>query len=89
MPDDQPAAAPAQRRIELYEAFADERDTSIGGRQAVQDVGIKNEGAMSTREASRVMQCRMVVVAQVAPEPDQRNVTSGQSVPGAGGCRCR
>ena len=76
MPDDQPAAARAQRGVELAHAVPDEFDAAVVRRgQRIEDLAIEDERAVDrARVPERVAEGRMVEVAQVAPEPDERTV---------------
>ena len=73
MTNNQPAAPGAQRGIKFDQRFTDEMDAPISFRgQGVKNLAIKNKGAIDVvgfgqRRAER----RMVVVAQIAAEPDQ------------------
>ena len=62
----------AQLRVQPDQAVADEFDAAIGTRQGVEDVAVEDEGAPDTPgRAQRVVQRRVVVGAQVTPQPDQ------------------
>jgi hypothetical protein len=72
---DQRTAARPKRGVELDEALANEFDAAV--RECGQDVenfAIENERAEDmSRFAERVRECRVVEVAQIAPEPDERS----------------
>jgi hypothetical protein len=73
MTDDQAAAPGAQGGIELDQGFADELHASVlAAGQRVEDVGIEDEGAMDLAGiAQGRAESGVVVVAQIAAEPDQ------------------
>ena len=76
MQDSQPAADILQFRIEFNDRLADELDAPVMPlRQGVEDAGIEDEGAIHPpARLERAVQCRVVVYAQVAPEPEKRGV---------------
>ena len=72
-PDDQPAVAPAQRRVEVGEALEQELRTRARCMAAVEQAVVEAEHRheMVGTGAGRVER-RLVVDPQVAPEPEQR-----------------
>ena len=76
VPDDQSAAARAERGVELAHAVPDELHAPVvRRRQRVEDLAIEDEGAEDrARFPQRVEQRRVIEIAQVAAEPDQRAV---------------
>ena len=65
----------AQLGVDADQAVADELHAAVGTGQGVEDGAVEHEHAPHLpRRAQRVVQCRMVVGAQVAAQPDQRAV---------------
>ena len=73
VPDDQAAPAGAQGLIQLHQRAMDELDAPIPAvRQGIQDVPVEHEDAIDPGVLlQRGSQGGMIVVAQVAAEPDQ------------------
>lgn len=76
MPDQEPAASGAQRRIQLPHRAVDELDPPISAtRQPIENVGIEDEGAKHPpRPLQGSVQGGMVVIAQIATKPNQGSV---------------
>ena len=79
MAHDQAAAQFAQGCIELGDAMPDELDTPVGAcRQRVKDCGVEDKHAIDPAVPRHgVMECGVVVDAQVAAEPDQSGRVGG------------
>jgi len=73
MSNDQAAAAGAQGCVQFDERFANEMDAPVvTGVQRIENVGIENEGAKNVAGVAHGRtEGGVVVVAQVAAEPDQ------------------
>ncbi|MPM48373.1 hypothetical protein SDC9_95097 [bioreactor metagenome] len=73
VPNDQAATAGTQGGIEFDQRFANEMNAPVlAGGQRIKDVGIENEGAVNVAGiAQGRTEGGVVVVAQVAAEPDQ------------------
>ena len=62
----------AQGLIEIAQAFTDKAHTPVGARQTREDVFVKHKYAMHLGTLAQGMeQCRVVMRAQIAPEPHQ------------------
>lgn len=77
---EQTAAPGAQGGVEFDERFADELDTPVAARQLVENVAIQYENAVHpTRPAHGFGKRCVVVITQVAAEPDQHGIESAQN----------
>ena len=73
----QAPAEGAQLRVELAHAVVDELDAPVSARQRLEDGGVEHEHAPDLLGGPQcVVQRRVVVRAQIAPEPDQRLLQS-------------
>jgi len=82
---DEVAAAPAQRVAQLGHGCVDESHAPVGARQPVEDRAVEDEGAVhALRRPERLEKPGVVLVAQVAAEPEKRGSVHrhGQEPPG-------
>jgi len=73
MPDNEAAAPGLQGLLQLGDAGVDELDTTVGrAGERIEDCSVEHECAEDLPRAfERVIKRRVIVIAQVAPKPDQ------------------